>query len=206
MAEKKLRPLRGLTRIAYAVRTVGSDGTVTYGVPKEIPMPKRIAASPSTTSNKYYAGSELQFNEDILEHITIAIGITDLQDEDIHILLGHKLATEGGYIVNQYDAPTEVAILIEAKKAFSDDYRYVTYFKGTFSEGEETIEGEEGSANYQGKTLNGTFSAGANYKYVVDTDSPGASATLKDTFFKSVVVPTPKTVTREAQALEVENK
>lgn len=193
---QKLRPIRGLTRIAYAIRTVDpKTGAVTYGTPKVIEMPKRVAASPSKSNNKYYAGSELQFNEDINEHITVAVGITDMTDEMVHELLGHKLAAEGGYIENNYDVPANVAILLEAKKAFSDVYKYVIFYDGSFSEGEETWEGEEGSANYQGKTLNGTFNPGGDFKYVVSTDSPGAPTNLKDTFFSSVIVPTEKTVT-----------
>lgn len=189
---KALKPIKGIVKVGYSVVTVGAEGKLTFATPKVLPMAKKVAVSKTISNNPFYADSQLQFDDRKITELKVALDIADLSDEDANIILGYKLATEGGYIENQESLGADVALLIEAKKANSTHHRFIVLYNGQFVETEETIESDEGGGNYQIRALAGTFKPNGDYKYVVDSDSAGAPADLSTKFWTAVIVPTEK--------------
>ena len=191
--EKKLVPIKGIEKLYYAVITQDTSGGLTYDTPVYLKGVKKVQMSPIYSEGVYYEESKLAFEEKSLDGYDVVIDITDVKEEDLEKLFGYDLCTEGGYMQGGNDVGKEVALLMKAKKAFGQ-YRYIILFKGRLTPGEITIEGEEGSPNYQAQTLAGKFIATTNtgkIKYTVDSDSPDAH--IEDrTFFANVMKPNKK--------------
>lgn len=191
---KKIKPIKGVDKLYYAVLTEDTVETLTYSKPKYLQGIKNISITPIWSEGTYYEESKLSFEEKSLDGYEVSIGITDVADEDLADLFGYELCEEGGYVQGNSDTGKDIALLVRAKKA-GGEYKYIVLYKGRLATGEMTIEGEEGSPNYQAQTLSGKFvntTKTGKAIYLVDSDSTGAPEDLDTKFFESVIIPTKK--------------
>ncbi len=186
----KIVPVVGLERL-YVAKLLTDDITgATFDVPKYFAGIKEIGIKPKVNSDEFYAENQLWLSETTLANIDVEIDITDLTNEDEAMLLGHKIATEGGIIKSADDIAPEVALLYKANKG-NGKARYGIIYKGKFSIGDEDFKGKEGKANFQSKKLKATFAplhSNSMWSYKIDEEQG-----MDDTkFFAKVTVPTVK--------------
>lgn len=190
-------PVVGLEKL-YVAKLLKDDTTgVTFDIPKYLPGIKEISLKPKVNSDEFYAENILWMSENTLASIDVEMDITDLNEEDEALLLGHKIAAEGGIIKSADDKAPDVAILYKSNKG-NGKARYQVLYKGNFAISDEAVKGKEGKSNFQSKKLKATFAplhSNGMWQYKVDEDSTGAPADLDTKFFESVIVPTEKAVT-----------
>lgn len=183
-------PVVGLEKL-YVAKILTDGETTTFDTPKYLAGIKEIGVKPKVNSDEFYAENQLWLSETTLANVDVEVNITDLTNEDEAMLLGHKIATEGGIIKSADDVAPEVAILFKANKG-NGKARYVVLYKGKFSIGDEDYKGKEGKANFQSKKLKATFAplhSNSMWSYKVDEEQ----GMTDEKFFESVIVPTEKT-------------
>jgi len=186
-------PVVGLEKLYVSKILSDAESTTTFDTPKYLPGVKEIGIKPKVNGDDFYAENQLWLSETTLANIDVEVDITDLTNEDEAMLLGHKIATEGGIIKSADDTAPEVALLYKANKG-NGKARYGVLYKGKFSIGDESYKGKEGKANFQSKKLKATFAplhSNSMWSYKVDEEQG-----MTDTkFFESVILPTEKTET-----------
>ncbi|WIV10543.1 major tail protein [Proteiniborus sp. MB09-C3] len=193
---QKIMPVVGLEKLYVAKITKDDNTGAEYDIPKYLAGVKEIGINPKANTENFYAENKVWDSETTLEDIEVTVNITDLTDEDEALLLGHKLATEGGIIRSEDDIAPEVALLFKANKS-KGATRYTVLYRGKFRIGEEGAKGKEGNTSFQTKTLNATFAPlkfNGMWSYKVDSDSTDTPVDLDTTFFESVIMPTEKVV------------
>lgn len=185
-------PVVGLEKL-YVAKILTDGETTTFDIPKYLPGVKEIGIKPKVNTDEFYAENMLWLSDTTLANIDVEVDITDLVDEDEAMLLGHKIATEGGIIKSANDIAPDVALLLKANKG-NGKARYVVLYKGKFSLGDDSYKGKEGKSNFQAKKLKATFAplhSNSMWSYKVDEEQG-----MDDTkFFAKVTVPTVKTTT-----------
>ena len=185
-------PVVGLKKL-YVAKILADDATTTFDTPKCLAGIKEISIKPKVAIDEFYAEDMLWLSDTTLANIDVEVNITDLTSEDEAMLLGHKIATEGGIIKSADDVAPDVALLFKAIKG-NGKARYITLYKGKFSIGDDDYKGKEGKANFQTKKLKASFSplhSNSMWSYKVDEEDG-----MDDTkFFESVILPTEKTET-----------
>lgn len=188
--ENTIVPVVGLEKL-YVAKILSDGETTTYDTPKYLAGIKEIGVKPKVNSDEFYAENQLWLSETTLANVDVEVDITDLTNEDEAMLLGHKIATEGGIIKSADDVAPEVALLFKANKG-NGKARYVVLYKGKFSIGDEDYKGKEGKANFQSKKLKATFAplhSNSMWSYKIDEEQG-----MTDTkFFEKVIIPTEKT-------------
>lgn len=182
-------PVVGLEKL-YVAKILSDGETTTYDTPKYLAGIKEIGVKPKVNSDEFYAENQLWLSETTLANVDVEVDITDLTNEDEAMLLGHKIATEGGIIKSADDVAPEVALLFKANKG-NGKARYVVLYKGKFSIGDEDYKGKEGKANFQSKKLKATFAplhSNSMWNWKVDEED----GMTDEKFFKSVIIPTEK--------------
>ena len=185
-------PVVGLDKL-YIAKILRDEVETEFDKPKYLAGIKEIGIKPKVNGDDFYAENQLWLSETTLANIDVEVDITDLTNEDEAMLLGHKIATEGGIIKSADDTAPEVALLYKANKG-NGKARYGVLYKGKFSIGDESYKGKEGKANFQSKKLKATFAplhSNSMWSYKVDEEQG-----MTDTkFFESVILPTEKTET-----------
>jgi len=185
-------PVVGLDKL-YIAKILRDEVETEFDKPKYLAGIKEIGIKPKVNTDEFYAENQLWLSETTLANIDVEVDITDLTNEDEAMLLGHKIATEGGIIKSADDTAPEVALLYKANKG-NGKARYGVLYKGKFSIGDESYKGKEGKANFQSKKLKATFAplhSNSMWSYKVDEEQG-----MTDTkFFESVILPTEKTET-----------
>lgn len=183
-------PVVGLEKL-YVAKILSDGETTTFDTPKYLAGIKEIGVKPKVNSDEFYAENQLWLSETTLANVDVEVDITDLTNVDEAMLLGHKIATEGGIIKSADDVAPEVALLFKANKG-NGKARYVVLYKGKFSIGDEDYKGKEGKANFQSKKLKATFAplhSNSMWSYKIDEEQG-----MTDTkFFEKVIIPTEKT-------------
>lgn len=183
-------PVVGLEKL-YVAKILSDGETTTFDTPKYLAGIKEIGVKPKINTDEFYAENQLWLSETTLANVDVEVDITDLTNEDEAMLLGHKIATEGGIIKSADDVAPEVAVLFKANKG-NGKARYVVLYKGKFSIGDEDYKGKEGKANFQSKKLKATFAplhSNSMWSYKIDEEQG-----MTDTkFFEKVIIPTEKT-------------
>ncbi|RXM57214.1 major tail protein [Clostridium tetani] len=183
-------PVVGLEKL-YVAKILSDGETTTYDTPKYLAGIKEIGVKPKVNSDEFYAENQLWLSETTLANVDVEVDITDLTNEDEAMLLGHKIATEGGIIKSADDVAPEVALLFKANKG-NGKARYVVLYKGKFSIGDEDYKGKEGKANFQSKKLKATFAPlHSNSMWSYKNDEEQGMTDTK--FFEKVIIPTEKT-------------
>ena len=185
-------PVVGLDKL-YIAKILRDEVETEFDKPKYLAGIKEIGIKPKVNTDEFYAENQLWLSETTLANIDVEVNITDLTNEDEAMLLGHKIATEGGIIKSADDVAPEVALLYKASKG-NGKARYAVLYKGKFSIGDESYKGKEGKANFQSKKLKASFAplhSNSMWSYKVDEEQG-----MTDTkFFESVILPTEKTET-----------
>lgn len=183
-----------LNKLYVALITKDESPAPTFEKPVYLPGVKEIGIKIKTNTDMGYAEGIVWDTESTMEGADIDINIVDLTDKEEAMLLGHKIATEGGIIYGANDISPEVAILFKAMKA-NGKARYVTLYRGKFEDSDEDYKGKEGKTDFQSRKLTGSFSplkSNGMFKYKVDEEDK-----MDDTkFFAEVTIPTVKTPTK----------
>ena len=91
----------GLNNFRYAIATIASDGTVTYGVAKQPAKAISCKVDVSNSSATLYADDALRESDTSFTGGTVTIGIDDDDTQTLADFLGHKL--DGAELVRNID-------------------------------------------------------------------------------------------------------
>ena len=186
-------PVVGLEKMYVAKITKDDSTGSTFDTPVYLEGIKELGIKPKINVDEFYAENKLWISESTLASIDAEIDIAGLSTEHEAMLLGHKIATEGGIIYSDDDKAPDVALLVKANKG-NGKARYIVLYKGNFAISDEDYKGKEGKSNFQSKKLKATFAplhSNGMWKYKVDEEEG-----MDDTkFFKNVITPTVKVVT-----------
>ena len=190
MSEQKILPIVNVEKFYVALLKSETKDKVEYGDAIYLEGIKEFGVKLKVNSDPFYHEGRKVFDETTLADINITINLTGLSDKDECLLLGHKMAKEGGIIRNENDIAPEVAILIKSNKARGID-RYEVLYAGTFSEPDTDKKSKEGKSNFQTLKLEANFRPlkSGLWSYKVDSDSANSEETIKS-FFTKVIVPT----------------
>ena len=183
--------LTGLKDIYYAKlteTTANGTTTETYDTPVKLGHAISVDINPNLETATLYGDNMAVATKTKLKEITITIDTTDIPLSDRAILLGHSYnSTTGAVTVKGDDAPPYVALLFAATTA-DDTLHYYKFYKGKFAPGQQQIETEGESINWQTPSMEGTFIARASDGKVYDMldGAVAGSATLASSWFTSV--------------------
>lgn len=187
----------GLEKLYYSKITKDDSTGVTFGTPIYLAGVKEIKISPKSNTEKLYAENQLWEQATSLDSIELSVNLADLTNAQSADLLGQTLATEGGVFASDSDIAPYIALLYVANKS-NGKKRYGIIYKGRMSLPDDSAKGMEGKTDFQTPEMKATFQPLQNngmWKYSVDEDDAGVSATIGTDFFASVIVPTKKVVT-----------
>lgn len=183
--------LVGIEKLYYAVLTNDEGGVATYETPVYLKDVKEISISPKQNTEKGYAENKLKIQITSLDEIEVGVNLLSLTNAQKAELLGHKLATEGGVIMNSDDEAPYIALMYVANKA-NGEKRYGIMYKGKMQLPEDGAKGQEGKAEIQSPEMKATFQPldDGTWQYQVDTDDANCPADIATTFFTDVILPT----------------
>jgi len=184
-----------IDRLYLAKVTQDDELGLVFATPEYIPGVRQIDAKSKTNQDKLYAEGVIWEQENTLEEITIDIDLAELSNAQYASYLGHQVATVGGVYAGKTDQAPYVAVLFVATKS-NGKKAYRVYYKGKFTEPDESAKGKEGKTDYQTHKVSSIFQHLKNNGmgfYKVDEDDPNCPANIATTFFASVIVPTADT-------------
>lgn len=149
------------------------DGVPTYGTMKYIPGLREITVTPGVEQGEFYAEGSLAETESTLSKVEVSVNVSDVAPDDYIFLTGAKASEQGGFIDNANDESPYIALHYE-KVLSGGVIEYATLYKGRLSKPEDSAATQEGSPNYQPKSLSGTFMTIGNgdWRHVVrDNDA-----------------------------------
>lgn len=184
----------GIKKAYIAIATIASDGSATFGSPREIPGAKSLTMTPKGESGYYYADDieyfDLQSNEGYEGNWEMA-RILDVIKTDI---LGYIQDSKGVLYENKNADPVHFALLFESTTD-QRPTRYV-YYNCTASRPEQSHNTKEAAINPGTEKL--SIISKPIYIPSLDKWVP-SSVTTKDTddtvfndWFEEVYVPTPE--------------
>lgn len=186
-----------VAKLYYSTITKDELGAsnLVFGTPVYLPGVRQIDAKVQTSTEKLYAEGKVWEQSSTLENVELAVEMADISNADYAIMLGHKLATQGGVIAMSDDVAPYVALLAEFDKS-NGEKSYRIFYKGKFNEPDsDGGKTKEDKVEFQTKKITCTFQPLINnsmWKYQVDSDDPSCPADIESTFFNSVIVPTVK--------------
>lgn len=167
-------------------------GVPTYSEMKYIPGLREITVTPGVEQGEFYAEGSLAETESTLSKVEVSVNVSDVAPEDYIFLTGAVAAAEGGYIDNANDESPYIALHYE-KILSGGVVEYATLYKGRLSKPEDSAATQEGSPNYQPKSLSGTFMTIGNgdWRHVVrDNDENFVELTTSFADGKAYTLPT----------------
>ena len=192
----------GCDNLVYAIMTTEDSvgAAPVYDTPKKAPGVISVNINPNTASGTLFADDGPYDTATTLGQVEVAINKAELTTENKADLLGHAIDSKGGVIYSDTDVPPWVAVGFRSIKS-NGKYRYVWLYKGKFTDPEDNNETKTDSINFQTDTINGQFvklthsitvdgKGRRPWKYEVDGDYADADATLMNTWFDKVVMPT----------------
>ena len=173
-------------------------GATTYGEPQKVARAIQVRLAPQFAEGLLESDNSVEDEIALLSAITVTIDASQLTDEVRSALLGHKMDTDGGMVINKHDVAPPVALgfkILLSKQEGADKYAYVVLYKGRFREFEETFQTmERGSITFQTHTgLEATFvprDSDGHVRYSLREDSAGFSATKAAAWFTEPQEPT----------------
>lgn len=208
MSKTAKKIVTGVEKAYYAVLT--NDGeTPTYETAKYLPGLREISVTPNEEQATIYAENRLYDSENSLGDIEVTLDFTSIGTADYAILLGKKIASDGGIIESAYDQAPYIALMVE--KTLSGGVKeYLTLFKGKLSIPEDKAKTKEGKTEYQTVSISGLFMPLENgiWKHAVKTSDEGFNSETHATKWgKTVVIPTEKVdVLKEVKVNERKDK
>lgn len=168
------------------------DGVPTYGTMKYIPGLREITVTPGVEQGEFYAEGSLAETESTLSKVEVSVNVSDVAPDDYIFLTGAKASEQGGFIDNANDESPYIALHYE-KVLSGGVIEYATLYKGRLSKPEDSAATQEGSPNYQPKSLSGTFMTIGNgdWRHVVrDNDAKYKELDSSFSDGKSYTLPT----------------
>lgn len=183
----------GVEKAYYAILT--KDGaTPTYESAKYLPGLREISVTAKEEQATIYAENRLYDSENSLGDIEVTLDFASIDTADYSVLLGKKIASDGGIIESADDQAPYIALMVE--KTLSGGVKeYLTLFKGKLSIPEDKAKTKEGKTEYQTVSISGLFMPLENgiWKHAVKTTDEGFNKENHATKWgKTVVIPTAK--------------
>jgi phi13 family phage major tail protein len=185
-----------VSKLYYALLDKDEKGVggLLYKTPKYLQGVREFKATAKTSTDKLYAEGKLWEQVSSFDEVEISLDIADLTNEQYAILLGHKVANEGGVFASDSDEPPYLALLVEMEKS-NGEKSYRVYYKGKFVEPSDEAKTKEGKVDFKTKSISASFQTlrhNGEWKYQVDSDDVGCPADISTKFFANVIVPTEK--------------
>jgi len=183
----------GLKNVKYCLLTTDTESTLTYGTVKSLAPAISATITTNTSTETLYADDKALESATSIGATEVEFELSDLPTSVVNELLGVSKTSDG---VLQYDSSIQapyVAIFFEATKS-NGEKRLTQLVKGQFSIPEDSYETKGDGVSFQSKTISGTFvsrNKDGVFKYQVDSDDAGVSATVIDNWFDAVYTPTP---------------
>lgn len=176
-------PIVSCHQVYYAIKN--ENGT--YETPVYLPNLTEIGVEKNYNSSPFYAEGVLKHTHTVLGEVPITIATGDLEEEHEVVIMGHRVDSNGFVIRSTHDQAPDVAIMFTVEKS-GGIYKGFVFYDGKFVPSGVSAATAEGSANYQPKTITGSFKP-------LEDGTIDASKTLKSLaevaeFFKSVPMPT----------------
>jgi len=195
----------GCDHLVYAKMTTEDSSSVApvYAVPTLAPGVMAVNINPNASQETLFTDDGPSETASTLGKIEVEIKKNELTIQNKADLLGHNIDTNGGLVYGDYDVPPWTAIGFRTLKS-NGKYKYVWMYKGKFMDPEEQNETKGDNVSFQSDTIKGQFvkinnsySIGTGeaaktvhpWKYDLDEESVGVSATALAAFFTSVLMP-----------------
>lgn len=183
--------LVGVEKLYYAIVKEDNMDELIYETPQYLAGVREIGVVPSVTTDKLYAENKIWEQSSAIESVDVDIDLADLTNNESAILLGQKLAEDGGVIGGENDIAPYVALLYKANKSNGQN-RFQILYKGKFELPQDSVKTKEGKTDFQTPKMKATFQPTRNngyWKYQVDSDDEGVSPTIEKDFFTNVMIP-----------------
>lgn len=185
----------GVEKAYYAILT--EDGTIPiYESVKYLPGLREISITANEEQATIYAENRLYDSENSLGGIEVTLDFASIGTTDYSILLGKKIASDGGIIESADDQAPYIALMAE-KTLSGGAKEYLTLFKGKLSIPEDKAKTKEGKTEYQTVSISGLFMPLENgtWKHTVKTtDSGFDSENHKKNWGKTVILPSTQVI------------
>lgn len=174
----------GLKNLYYAVITVGTNDTETYGTPVKIGEAVSVDVNPTTETATLYGDDMAVATDTQMREVSVTIETTDLSLSAQAALLGHTYdETKKELSAKGDDEAPYVGIAFESKM-HNGKIRCVKLMKGKFSPTQETTNTKGEQLQYQVPSLTGTFVVDTSgvWKKVKEFDKGADTSTWYSTF------------------------
>lgn len=192
MSEVMTRLVTGCENFYVAERTIGADGKVTFGTPREIGGLVSITATNNYSEGNKYA-SNLKIKEvKKLNSVTLGVTLSDLSLEDEAFIMGNSYEN-GELVANAEDRQKSLAVLFNLTRDDGSKVYYV-YYNAKLAKDSSEGGTETDSIEFKDVVLNGTALPDKNKDifYSIDTADENHDATKVENWFTTVQT---KTVT-----------
>ena len=141
----------GVSNLHYALVTLDSVATLTYGTPVKIANTISVDVKAAANSATLFADNGPAETASALGEISISIDVADLSLEDSAALLGHTV-TAGVMVKHVDDTAPYVALLFEGLKA-NGKKRFVSVLKAQAAEPEDNYKTKADKPEFQPQKL-----------------------------------------------------
>lgn len=181
----------GLEKLYFApLKEDKPNGEPVFDAPIYLQGVKEIGLKITINTEKLYAENKLWESDTAFDSTEATVKVVDLLAEQEGIILGHKLATNGGVIYKDTDKATPGALLFKSNKG-NGKARYTVLYNNTFTDSDESMKGKEGKTDFQTKTIVSTgapLKSNGMWKHKVDQED----GMTDEVFFKEVIIPKEK--------------
>lgn len=146
-------------------------GLTTYEAPIKLERAIKASLKPKSSQTKLYSDDSVEDVLNSFDSVDVAIEVNQLSLSSRAFIQGAKVI-KGQLVESKNDIPPTLALGFQSKKT-NGKYRFVWLFKGSFSLGDDTYEGETDKPKDQTASLSATFYArdsDGNYRTIADED------------------------------------
>lgn len=181
----------GLKKCHYAVATIATDGSATYGTPKALPGAVSISFEPSGENTPFYADDVEYFTAPGNVGYTGTLELALITDDFRKDCLGEDTTTETGVAIEMADAaPKNFALLFE----FTTDDKALRHVFYNCTASRPTVAGTTKGESVEVSTETINLRATSIYNAVVEGNIPKArcisTAAPYDDWYEAVWQPT----------------
>ena len=190
MAENKIK--YGLKSVYYAIATIATDGSATYGSPKAFPGAVSLSLSAEGDRTPFYADDMEYWVSNVNNGYSGTLEMARLSDDFKKDILGY-VTGNNGTLLEDAEAPAVHFALIFQFAGDANNTRHVMY---NCTASRTTVEGETKGENVEPKTESIDIKASSIYvpgisKYLVKAEtSQNTAATYYNAWTGTVFVPT----------------
>lgn len=180
----KKKSMMGVDSLHYALLSSDTSTGATWQAAVAMPGVTEVAVNPNGAVATLFADNGPAITANSIGEIEVSVNMADLTPEERAILLGH---TRSGGVTSYKGGDVSPEVAIGFRTKLSDGtYGYVWLMKGRFAEGQETIQTQGGSINFQVAALTGRFSLleyNDEWKRTTRTDDPDYVAATGTNWF-----------------------